>query len=84
MLSSFKRILNKNQRWIDKKVKRMRPSEATMFEATVRVAINFVLDIDEIPKEAKTVVNMKFAETPVQNKEFSAQSKLHNLGSHRH
>ena len=57
MLSSFKRILNKNQRWIDKKVKRMRPSEATMFEATVRVAINFVLDIDEIPKEAKETMD---------------------------
>lgn len=44
-------IWNKNQRWIDKKVKRMRPSEATMFKTTFSAAINLVSEIDKIPKE---------------------------------
>ena len=35
--------------------------------------IDYTKTRPEIPKEAKTVVNMKFAETPVQNKEFSVE-----------
>lgn len=51
MLSAFRRIWNKNQQWIDKTAKRMRPSKATMFKDTVGAAINLVLEIDELPKE---------------------------------
>ena len=51
MTSAFRNMWSKNQKWIDKKAKSMLPYKAVMLKATVAVAINFLLEIKEFPKD---------------------------------
>lgn len=53
---------SKNQKWIDKKAKSMLPYKAVMLKATVAVAINFLLEIKEFPKEAIDNLDHIFSE----------------------
>ena len=62
MTSAFRNMWSKNQKWIDKKAKSMLPYKAVMLKATVAVAINFLLEIKEFPKEAIDNLDHIFSE----------------------